>query len=342
METKASHVTVGAFVLALVAAVFIFVLWMSKSDVKGQASVYRIYFTSSVTGLQQGSAVRFRGIPVGRVTDIRIDPTNVERVQVTVEIPESVPIKQDAQAALTMQGITGTAYIQISGNTQTSPALLPVDGQSYAEIPSQTSVIDQVFESAPELLDRFVVLADRATQMLGPQNQESFSEILANISAVTGAVANRSDDIDGILGDARGTMTDLRQAASDLSKLSNTLQGSVQMLADEAGATFSAIRGTALGVDEQMHGVGGQLQASLAQLRSAADNFSNVAASMNRLVGDNEEAFSDFANHGLYEFTLFVSEARGLVTTLNRLTNRVERNPAGFLFGDTQRGVEAE
>lgn len=342
METKASHVTVGAFVIALIAGFFVFVLWLSKIDVDSNVTTYRIYFTSSVTGLQQGGPVRFRGIPVGRVTDIRIDPANVERVQVTVEIPEDVPIKADAVASLQIQGITGASFVQIGGNTQESPRLRPAEGQRYAVIPSQQSMIDQVFESAPELLDRFLVLADRATQILGPENQESFSRILSDISTVTGTIAERSDDIDGILGDARGTMADLRQAAGDLSALSQNLQVSVRELSDEAGATFATIRGTSIGVDEQVQGIGGKLQASLAQLNAAATNFSQVAERMDNLVGDNEQAVSDFANQGLYEFTLFLSEARGLVSTLNRLTTRVERNPAGFLFGDTQRGVEAE
>ena len=52
---------------------------------------YRIYFTGSVAGLKEGSPVRYRGIALGAVRDIRIDPRNVSRVQVTIEVSSQLP-----------------------------------------------------------------------------------------------------------------------------------------------------------------------------------------------------------------------------------------------------------
>ena len=87
---------------------------------------YQIAFAGSVTGLQQGSQVRYRGVPVGRVADIRIDPQRVEWVLVTIEVERGTPIRQDTVASLEMQGVTGIAFVQLQGGTQASPPLVAV------------------------------------------------------------------------------------------------------------------------------------------------------------------------------------------------------------------------
>ena len=82
METRASYVVVGTFVLALIAAAFGVVLFLTRTNFEDTPKTYMSYFTGSVTGLQVGSPVRYRGVPVGSVNDIRIDPSDVERVRV--------------------------------------------------------------------------------------------------------------------------------------------------------------------------------------------------------------------------------------------------------------------
>ena len=74
METRANHLAVGIFVLAVVAGLFGFVLWLGRSAGERDVARYAILFEGSVSGLATSSTVRYRGVPVGRVEDIRIDP----------------------------------------------------------------------------------------------------------------------------------------------------------------------------------------------------------------------------------------------------------------------------
>ncbi len=129
METRASYILVGTFVLLLIAGAFAFVIWLSKVEFDQRPARYVVYFTGSVSGLQVGGPVRYRGVPVGSVTDIRIDPKNVERIEVTLEVATRTPIKQDTFASLGLQGIIGAAYVQLSGGTQKSPALVAKKGE---------------------------------------------------------------------------------------------------------------------------------------------------------------------------------------------------------------------
>ena len=104
LEIRASYVIVGAVVLALLTGLAAFSLWLVEAGVdRDDLARYEIAFAGSVSGLQQGGQVLYRGIPVGRVNDIRIDPDNVETVLVMVEVDRETPIKADTVATLEFQ-----------------------------------------------------------------------------------------------------------------------------------------------------------------------------------------------------------------------------------------------
>jgi phospholipid/cholesterol/gamma-HCH transport system substrate-binding protein len=121
---------------------------------------YEIAFSGSVSGLQRGGQVLYRGIPVGRVADIRIDPDDVETVLVAVEIDRETPIKSDTVATLESQGLTGIAYVQLRGGTKESARLDP-DAKPPPRIASRRSTMERVFESTPELLADALAVVDR-------------------------------------------------------------------------------------------------------------------------------------------------------------------------------------
>src|SRR5256885_3961793 len=135
METRAHYVAVGAFVLAVIFLAFVAVLWLGRAEFAQDTKRYYIYFRGSVAGLNKGSQVQYNGIPVGRVIDIRVDPGNLEQIQVTVEIDTSiVDIKSDARAFLEANILNGIATVQIRGGTQEASDLVPRPGHKYAVI----------------------------------------------------------------------------------------------------------------------------------------------------------------------------------------------------------------
>jgi phospholipid/cholesterol/gamma-HCH transport system substrate-binding protein len=125
MEVRASYLIVGAVVLTLLAGLAAFSVWLVRADINRDVARYEIAFAGSVSGLQEGGQVLYRGIPVGSVAEIRIDPDNVETILVGVEIERDTPIKEDTIATLEFQGLTGIAYVQLRGGTQASARLDP-------------------------------------------------------------------------------------------------------------------------------------------------------------------------------------------------------------------------
>ena len=81
MEPKVNYLLVGLFVVVLGATSLLVVLWLSKGDYRGVYDRYYTYMRESVSGLSIDSSVRYRGVEVGRVKEIILDPDNPEEVR---------------------------------------------------------------------------------------------------------------------------------------------------------------------------------------------------------------------------------------------------------------------
>lgn len=353
METKASYLIVGSFVLALIAGLFVFVIWLAKVEVNREFTFYRTNFTGSVTGLQEGGVVRYRGIPVGSVRRMKIDPDNVEEVQVTIEVKSDTPIKEDTEASLETQGLTGVAYVQLSGGTQGSPPLKPKPGKKYANIRSRASQLEKVFSSAPRVLDNVNQLVNRANIALSERNLQAFSDTLDNIKVITGAIAEKGGTIKTTIDDADAVVRDLRKTAASLDSLvknvegnANSTLGSVKKLADDtntrAGATLGSFKKLADDTNARTGAVAEQVAPAVTDLRRTAESINRLSTELEAMVAENRRPVRDFSAQGLYELTQFLTEARRMVGAMTRLTNKIEADPARFLFGDQQQGVQAK
>jgi phospholipid/cholesterol/gamma-HCH transport system substrate-binding protein len=317
MEIRASYLIVGATVMALIAGLAAFSVWLVKADVDRQMTIYEIYFEGSVTGLQEGSQVRYRGIPVGRIAELGIDRNDVERVHAVAEIDHGTPITEDTVATLEMQGITGIAYVQLLGGTKDSPLLAAADSGQPPVIAAKRSALERVFESTPELLARAVEIADRFSLFLTDDNIDALSASLGHMETFSGGLANNADGIETAITGVAETMEEIRRASADLRKVAGKLE-------------------------QRADGVGGDLVKTLTELSSAANDLGGAARQLDGMVEDLREPMSDFSGTGLYELTNLVGESRALVAALTRITKEVERDPTGFLIGGNRRGFKAE
>lgn len=195
METRAHYVAVGAFVLTMIVLAFAAVLWLGRSELTTQYARYDIYFVGPVSGLRVGAAVEYSGVPVGKVSEIKLDPANVEQIRVTVEIDASVAIKTDAAAAVESNLLSGVSYIQIVGGTQDAPLLLPQAGQRYAVIRSHRSRFASVAARAPQLLEKASDTLDYLNDLLDEKNRRAVGEILENLRVLSAGLGDTNKDI---------------------------------------------------------------------------------------------------------------------------------------------------
>ena len=349
METRANYIIVGSFTLLVLVGSVVAIIWMAGANLDEDYSYYDIYFEGSVTGLKPGNPVRYRGIPVGVISEMHIDPGNVERVRVTIEIPETTPIKSDTFASMEFQGITGIGYIQISGGTNKAPRLLKNPGERRPEIPAKASQLQELFDSTPELITRVTALVDRFNLLFSARNRENFSNTLKNIEIVSRAIADRSDEIDKILTNASGTMHELRNATVDARRTMAVLRGSIEKLMPQTTTLITNMNDFTVKAKElsgslgkEIDGVGAETKIVLAEVRRVLKDFGKAAQTLSELVEANREPVDAFASSGLYELTQLLTEARILMGALTRIAAQIERDPARFLFGQTKPGVEVK
>lgn len=314
METRASYILVGSFVLAFLAGLFVFTIWVAKVQLEETHDSYYVFFTGSVTGLQEGSPVRYRGIPVGTVTDVRIDPDNVTRVRATLEVRPGTPIKTDSIASLEVQGITGGSYVQISGGTARSDRLVAPDG-GIAILASRQSSLAEVVDAAPQLLARALEVTDRVAELLNPGNRAAIGATIANTERLTAELAGAAGSLDRTMADARALFAALSQVGP---KVDGTLT--------QAQTTLATLDGSA--------------RALTGDLRELTQSLRQTSTQATGLIQENREAVRDFTATGLYELTLLITQLRDLSGQLSRVVTRIDNDPSNFLFGGTRQGVE--
>src|SRR4029434_4122766 len=101
------------FALVAIALAIGFVWWYSDAGDRRDYARYEIHFFGSVSGLSQGSPVRYLGVDVGRVEKLGVDPNNPRRVKIVAEIDETAPISGATEARLGLLGLTGLLYIDL-------------------------------------------------------------------------------------------------------------------------------------------------------------------------------------------------------------------------------------
>lgn len=218
METKANYKKVGLFVVVFLGVFLAFILWITNIGIGPRKKDYDIYFSGSVSGLKEGSAVNFRGVPIGGVKSIEIDEENTDQIKVHVLIDAQVAIRKTMVASLEMQGITGGAYVQINGGNQADPLLNQEVGNDYPVIPSRPSLLEEVTGSVPQLINKVSAITDTLGRWFAEDNRRSFSEILSNIQSIT-------ESFDPNNKEGHELMVSLHNAADNLNKTLQELSG---------------------------------------------------------------------------------------------------------------------
>jgi len=184
MYSKINYTIVGIFVLIFTTGMVWFAFWLAKYGLQQEFDYYKIQMSESVSGLSIDSTVKVHGVDVGSVSQIRINPKDVEKVELVLKINKGTPIKEDMVAFTEMYGITGISYIQISGGTNESKFLTPRDDE-IPTISTSVSLIKKLGSNLGNLSDRLTLLLDQSTKFFSDQNVATMGRILENVEKVT-------------------------------------------------------------------------------------------------------------------------------------------------------------
>ena len=166
METDQHYFFEGLFILAFSVAAAIFAVWLGSPGQRDDV-VYRIHIPDSVSGLAAGDPVKFRGVDVGTVKSMSIDPDNSRLFLVDVRLRKETPVKTDTRASLTMKGITGVVFIELNGGDPAAQSLLAVTPNgSIPEIPSEKTGLKAMLDELPKLVAKFGAIEDQVKKVV--------------------------------------------------------------------------------------------------------------------------------------------------------------------------------
>lgn len=311
METRAHHVVIGAFALAVLVLGMFFALWLGKSALDRQWNDYVIVFNESVTGLTVGGSVQYNGIQVGEVRRLSLDPLDPSRVLAAVRIEASVPVKTDTRAKLTFTGLTGVALIQLSGGS-VDAGLLPTSADNPTRIVADPSALQQLMSSSEDIASTTSEVLVRINRLLDQTNVERVSRTLANLEQISGAAAEGRDDIRTVLSEAAS-------ASQRLAEVLSGAEGVMRRLDDGLARADVAL-------NREVPRLLEKLDASLVSLQRVSDGAAQV-------LDENRGAVADFSQQGLGQVGPTLVELRGLVADLRRVSQRIEQSPPDFVLG---------
>ncbi|MEN8146758.1 MAG: MlaD family protein [Campylobacterota bacterium] len=182
MNAKTNYTMVGLFVIMSIVLIFVFVIWLIRPADDKELTSFKIYFTESVSGLNIDSPVKYRGVTIGKVTKMGINPVNIEEIQVDILVDRDAPIKTDTVAKLKAQGITGLNYIDLSQGSKNSPLLCDVaeDELVIKSVPSFLVKMEESFGSVSVNLSKTL---HSVQALLRDENQEEITQVLQHLSS---------------------------------------------------------------------------------------------------------------------------------------------------------------
>ena len=303
METRAHHVLIGLVTVLVVVGAMLFGLWLTKSSVDDAFKDYEVVFNEAVSGLSRGSAVQYNGIKVGDVSTLRLDPQDPRRVLARIRLSADTPVKEDTQAKLTLAGVTGNSFIQLSGGTPQSPSLKGKDGQ-LPVIVASPSPISRLLNDSSDLVTNINLLLHNANQMFSENNIERLSNTLANLEQTTGAFASQ-----------KGGIAQAIEQLGQVGKQASATLAETQALMRNANGLLGSEGKQAFGSAEQ-----------------AMQSLAQSTATINDLLKNNREALDDGAQ-GLNQLAPAIRELRETLNALKGISRRLEADPSGYLLG---------
>ena len=320
METRGAAVRTGLFViggiLVLLAAIFV----LSGGPFQ-RGVIYESYFSESVQGLDVGSPVKYRGVTIGKVSDIGLvsveyPPANPDEMRKSIyhqvvvryrvevskvgrvpRIKEAIPLGLRAQIA--PQGITGLAYVELSFNKNAGTP------QQVPWTPRHT-----VIPSTPSTLTR---VTDAVQHFLTDVESAQFGKTMEQISGLIAAVNQEF------------TKGDARQAMANANTLLKQVQTTLKQ-ADIAGTTASLRNLTG----------GKQTSALLAKLDRSATALNQASAQLPALIASSEKAVRT-ANDATASLTRqmlpIIRNLQQVSQNLDDLSQTLAANPSSVLRG---------
>ena len=287
MENKSHALAAGLFALILGAATLVAVMWFTGETY--EKVYYLLESKTPVGGLYDQAAVRFRGVDVGKVTQIRIDRENSRVILIEIGVKPGTPVTRSTYAEIRPQGVTGLSYVMLD-DTGTSNAPLPPSTQyNSPHIIVKPTLLDNLLSSGQEALGDVSEVAQRISALLSDENRQNLARTLVSLQSASERLASLAQSAEPavkgfgpLVADARKT---LQQADGVMVELASATR--------EFGSRMSAIDRVAVSAEKAGTSIGTLADSvtseSLPRINMLVEELTRTSRGLDRLVADLKE-----------------------------------------------------
>ncbi|MBT8348293.1 MAG: MCE family protein [Sulfurovum sp.] len=292
MYSRVNYTIVGIFVLLFGAGMVWFAFWLAKYGLQEEFDTYRLEIKESIAGLSIDSNVKMRGVDVGKVSKMQINPNNIEIVEVYVKIKKGVPIKEDMVAHTAMFGVTGLLSIEIDGGTNAAKTLLPTE-EYIPLIKTQPSFLSKLTGDIGGVSGKLEDLLVQSEKLLSDRNIETMGDILDNTEKVTA----RAEELE-------------EKVIVALEEL-NTVLEEFRISMDKVTTDFSDIKKVTV--------------PTIDRLMETSTNFNRVTLKVEKSIDRGDYNLQKIFEPMLIDIDILLGQ-------LNDMSRSIENNPSDLLF----------
>jgi phospholipid/cholesterol/gamma-HCH transport system substrate-binding protein len=314
MARKTSKFMIGLFVTVGVVIGMVAIVWLGASKYFEKGATYVTYFDESVQGLQVDSAVKYRGVEVGRVENIRVAPDNT-LIEVVMKIDLKGKIERDDVAQLKAAGITGIVFVELSRKEPGEPDVSPKISftPEYPVIPSKPSDIKQLLTGIDNIIQSLKKIDTEGISDQVKSTLKVLESTVAGLNSVVGIVEKTlgAGKLEETVGEVKNTLLKLQEFVSDVQK---------ELQALNLGKTGANIESATARLDQIMNS--GEVEAILGEVKGAAERI-------NQLVEGLDKRSLDITNN----IRATSENLKRASESLEMLIDRVHASPSDLLYG---------
>lgn len=297
MEYRVNYTIVGVFVVVLTTAMLSLAFWLTTSGNSKDYTTYAIYMKESVYGLSPQAPVKFNGVTIGYVSQIQLNPHNLQEVRLLVSIEKNVPITQSTVATLKSQGITGITYVGLEAQSPKAPLLSLRPGETYPIIPSTPSLLVQLSDALGDVTNNLNTISENFQRIFDRANTDALRDSLQNIATFTQTLAKSSEDVKESVHLAKRLLNNSAKASAEIPK---TLQ---------------------------------HVDATLATIKRMASNMENTSQQVNLTMRDSRVAVQSLSQQALPSIIQLIHRLDGVAGNIEQFSGELARNPSVIIRG---------
>ena len=282
MENKAHAMAAGAFVLVVTALLALLAIWLTRDNT--QRDLYDMSTSETVSGLQPQAAVRFRGVPVGKVELIGFDTKVKGNVLIRVSIDRGAPVTKSTFATVASQGVTGLGFIQLDDDGK-SAERLAVNDDDPPRIPLKPGGLDKLLKQSEVIFNQVEEASTRLNKLLSDENQQAVTAAVKQLGDAAGSIDRLAKGLEPTVAslpalsrDTTATLKSVKTAADDVSATATRLSekgGPLDKLSEGGTALAAGVETFSAGTLPKLGEVADETARAMRQLRrtvSAVDD----------------------------------------------------------------------